>query len=199
VSITPRQYAFTMVELVCAIVLLAVLAGVIVPRILSWDARRAEEQVLAAADLLTSAGRRSAFSTQRVAVEFDAREARLSVVWRRPGDPASFDADPGTWEPDPLTPAVTLEGLRLVRAWAGQEELNPRGFRAALQDDSSAGGRVPLALMLAEERSGRRWVVRLPALSDRARVIADASEADLAAADPDVVDLDALGMREQPW
>jgi type II secretory pathway pseudopilin PulG len=188
-----------MVELVCAIVLLAVLAGVIVPRILSWDSRRTEEQVMAAADLLSSAARRSTFSTQPIAVEFDGGESRLSAVWRRPGDPASFETGPASWEPDPLTPAVTLEGLRLVRAWADGMELNPRGFRVMLRDDQAAGGRIGLALMLVEERGGRRWVVRLSPWSERAWVIADASEADLARPDPEVVDLDALGMREQPW
>jgi len=199
VTSRPRHPAFTMVELVCAIVLLAILAGVIVPRILSWDSRRTEEQVLAAADLLSSAARRSAFSTQRVAVEFDSREARLSVVWRKPGDPTSFELTPGTWEPDPLTPPVQLEGLTLLRAWAGGVELNTRGFRAALRDDQSAGGRVPLAIMLVEERGGRRWAIRLSPLSERAEVIADASDADLTAPDPAVIDLDAMGMREQPW
>lgn len=196
---SPRHHAFTLVELVCAIVLLAILAGVIVPRILSWDSRRTEEQVLAAADLLSSAARRAAFSTQRVAIEFDAADARLSVVWRKPGDPTSFELTPGTWDPDPLTPPVQLEGLRLVRASAGGLDLNTQGFRAALQDDQAAAGRVSIALMLLDERSGRRWAVRLSPLSERAEVLADANDADLTAPDPAIIDLDAMGMREQPW
>lgn len=188
-----------MVELVCAIVLLAVLAGFIVPRVLSWDSRRTDEQVQAVADLLSGVARRAAFSTQRVALEYDAAERRLSVACRRSGDPASFEPGPGAWEPDPLTPPVVLEDLRLLRAVASGLELNPQRFRVALQDDLAAGGRIPLAILLADERTDRRWVVRLSPLSERAWVIADASDADLTSPDPFVVDLDALGMREQPW
>lgn len=195
----PACAAFTLVELVVVIVILAILAGVIVPRMLSWDSRRVDETVHATADLLSSAARRSAFSTQPLAIEFDSDQARLKLSVRKPEDPESFEFTKGVWEEDPLTPSVRLEDLKVVRAVAGAKDLGSRSFLAQVQDDQAAGGRVPLALMLADEKSKRTWVIRLPALAQRATIIENGVDADLTAPDQESVDLDAQGKREEPW
>lgn len=166
---------------------------------ISWDSRRTDQTIRAVETLLSSAAQRTVTSTQTIALQFDAEANVLRLLWKKPEDPRSFDLTQGVWQPDNLAPQVKLDSLTLARAVSGQSDFGSRSFRAALQDQSAAGGRVPIALLIRDERADRAWLIRLSAGSSRATIIANATEADLSAPDPEIIDLDALGKREEPW
>ncbi|MFA6043993.1 MAG: type II secretion system protein, partial [Phycisphaerales bacterium] len=70
-----------MVELIVVVVMLGVLAGLVGPRLLGWTHRHTEAAALKLADLLSAASRRDTLSSQRVAVDYDAKRgtARMQV------------------------------------------------------------------------------------------------------------------------
>lgn len=189
------QPGFTLIEVIVVVVILAVLAGVAIPRLLSTSDRRGEAEAQAAASLITQAARRQMLTTTRVAVEYDAAAGSLKVVSLKPGDVTSFDGRERVWAEDLLLPRVALEAVEVVAATSSTTALDPGRFHAELSD---GGGRVTFAMVLRDRITGSEWTVRLPLTSDRALLSAGNEMRD-AQADPDTVDLDDTGRRDNPW
>jgi prepilin-type N-terminal cleavage/methylation domain-containing protein len=190
---------FTFVELVIVVIILAVATGMAVPRLLSWKSRKGEQVVQAVADLFSAAAKRDTFATERVAVDFDASTGRMKLVSLRVSNPANFDAGSEQWMDDPLAPNVTLEGVRLVSGMAGAMDLDTRKFRMEFAGAGAAQGRAGVALLFSDEEAGQRWVVRLSPSATRAEVLPGQNVKSLQTGDPDAIDLDATGMRDDPW
>ena len=185
------QRGFSLVELVTVVVILAVLAGLVTPRLISSDDRRARAEAESAADLLSAAARRDLFTSQRIAVEYDSRDGRLRVLTRRPLDAGSFGSADERWLEDPLAPSVQFQDLSIEEVMAAGARLDARRFRIEFPP---AGTRPEVVLVLADSR-GSKWTARLGALHERAGI----TEGLGAAADTGWVDLDATGRREDPW
>jgi prepilin-type N-terminal cleavage/methylation domain-containing protein len=190
--------AFTFVELVVVIVILAVVAGMVIPRLTSWKSREGELAVNIVADLLTAAAKRDTYSTQRSAIEFDASTGRFRLLALRVRDVQSFDPGGEEWVEDPLSPAAKLEGANLMSATAGIAELDPKRFQIEFPGAGSAQGRPGLALVFADT-AGQQWTVRLPSTATRAEVTPGVSRAGSTTGDSYAVDLDATGRRDDPW
>lgn len=186
-----RAKAFTLVELITVIVIIAIAAGLIMPRIVNWDERRAEAGVRRVADVLSGAARRHLFSTQRLAIDFDGQTGRLRVVALRLAAPASFDGTDSAWVEDPLTPSADLEGLSLLEAAADSRALDERRFRVELPP---AEPRPAITLRLESTGGRALWTVHLPASGEQAAVIVGEG-----APPSDRVDLDEAGLRDEAW
>lgn len=181
--------AFTLVEVITVIVILAVLSSLVVPRLVNWDERRAEAGVGQVADVLSGAARRHLFTTQRLALDF--ADGRLRVLALRLRDAASFDAGNERWQDDPLTPAVELDGLEVADASSDGRPLDPRRFRVEFP---VAEPRPAIVLRLAATRGRGTWTVSLPPTAERADVL----PGDARAEDPRI-DLDRAGLRDEAW
>jgi type II secretory pathway pseudopilin PulG len=184
-----------MIELIVVVVVLAVLAGIAVPRMLAGDNRRAQAEAESVAMLLTQAARRQMLTTSRIAAEYDADFGAFKIMVLKPGDAANFDGRDRVWTQDPLLNSVPLASLEVVTATSNAASLDPRRFHAELSD---AGGRVALALLLRDPSTGSEWTVRLPLAGDRALLIAGRDQRD-PQLDPDTIDLDDAGRRDSPW
>jgi prepilin-type N-terminal cleavage/methylation domain-containing protein len=183
--------AFTLIELITVIVILAVVSGLLLPRLVNWDERRAEARVQRAADVLSAAARRHLFSTQRLALGFDRESGSLRVQVLRLSTPASFDAGNAAWVDDPLTVSAELEGLDVIEVIADSKALDGRRFRIELPP---AEPRPAIALTLATPGEQGVWTVQLPAAAERATVtVGRAPVID------ERIDLDQAGLRDEAW
>lgn len=186
-----RHSAFTLVELITVVVILAVLSAMVVPRVVNWDERRAESSVREVADTLSGAARRHLFSTQRLAIDF--AEGRLRLLTLRLRDPGSFSTNDQSWLEDPLTPSVQLTDLELIEASADGRALDPRRFRVDLPA-AEPRPQIVLRLAMTGGRNRTEWIIHLPPTADRAAVTTD----DDAVFDTRL-DLDRAGLRDEPW
>jgi prepilin-type N-terminal cleavage/methylation domain-containing protein len=146
---------FTLIELVVVILLVAVLAGLIVPRLISTGEREARAEAEAVAALVGAASRRAALSAQPLALDYDG--AALRAMTLRARDPMVFEVGNLFWTPELLLPAVELSHLRLASASADAEALDARGWRIELGGDAR-----PELLINLQDPRGRVWTVLLP-------------------------------------
>lgn len=186
-----RPRAFTLIELVAVMVILAIASALIVPRVMSGGVRQAEARLSALADVLTFAAKRARLAGQRVALEHDQRAERLVVLVRRSADATSFDSE-ATWREDPLLPAASLEGLEIREARVDGASIDLTRTRFEL---NSAGARAELTLALEAPGLNRSWTVLLDPWLDRAAWRAGVELSERAVQ----VDLDAAGRRDDAW
>lgn len=185
-----------MIEVVVVVIVLAVLAGLAVPRLIGSSNRRGRQEAESVAALLTQAVRRQMLTTQRVAVDYDSSDGRLSVSTLKPSDLTNFDARDRQWIGDPLLPPVALEAAELASASSNASALNAGHFHAELSD---AGGRVSFSMVLRDVSSGSMWTIRLPLASDRAVLSEGRDLRTDTDGDADTIDLDQAGRRDSPW
>lgn len=188
---------FTLFEAVVVIVLLAVLTGVIVPRLASPSARRASVEVDRVVQLLSSAASREQLTMQRVGINAagDDRGDRefhtvLSVVRYTPDARLTGG---GAWSADPLLPTAGLEVLSIVSVTSDGASLDPSRFRVEFR---AAEPRPELVIVLEDPASEprRRWTIVLSPGATRARVV----EGSAGQGDTDTLDLDR-GAGGTPW
>lgn len=169
-------------------VVLAVLAGAIVPRLTSSAGRRARVEAQALASTLSAAAMRDAVSSQRVALDFDGATLRAMAY-------GSTDGDPDTarlWRADPLIPEARLQELSLAAAHTDLARLSGETFRIEFP---RMGRRPAIELQLVDSR-GEAWRVSLA--SGATRAVAGPARENLSGAAV-VVDLDASGQGRHPW
>lgn len=204
VSMSPAvpdgRRGFTLIELVLVIVILAVLAGAIAPRVLSWNARGDETGVAAVAELLSVAARREMLTGQRLALDYDGEGGRLRLLTQRLSDGTGGRPVAPAWRDDPLAPAVQLDNIRVLSAAADGVELSSRRWRIEF---IPATVRPSIVLLLGDEsgasnRAGA-WIVELPPAAARAMVTERHASGRAAPVQGASIDLDALGAAEDPW
>lgn len=208
--------AFTLIEVIVVIVMLAVLAGIVLPRMAGSDSRLADAQAQRVASVLSIVGWRGAVAPEPMELEFDpvSDSIRLLVNRAAPGqgdDPATPPVR--AWRVDPIVAPVVLDRLSVQEAWWGSQ-LAPRTSARAGSGSSGLGAwrisipadrpREPIVLVLADKSRTKDGVstyrVELVPGRTTARVTPGdappAIEADRAGGE---MDLDALGLGEQPW
>lgn len=189
---TAPSPAFTLIESIVVIVILAVSAGLIVPRMIDRDSRRAELEARSMRDLLSVAARRLAAATSQLAIDGDASGARVLVL----GSPQEYDpfSSRRPWRLDPLVPPVVLEWTRVGQVIVDGVELPPGSWRINLDPASTP---VTVAMLLSAER--RAWRIDLSPDSTAASLAAVAPGVRLDPLPPQWVDLDAIGREDDPW
>jgi prepilin-type N-terminal cleavage/methylation domain-containing protein len=190
-SQTTRR-AFTLIELVVALVLVAVLAGLIIPRLVSTGDRKSRAEAASVAELVSVAARRAALSTQRIALDFDS-ELGLRVLALRARDPQSFAPGNVEWQPDVLAPPPSLSQVRVVSAISDGRALPAGRWRV----EFAPGSRKPDLMVALEDDQGRAWTVVLPSEAQTAGLVSG-SPRDVGVLSTSI-DLDATGKADQPW
>lgn len=203
-SLTVR--AFTLVEMIVVIIILAVLASVIAPRLSGQSERAAEGEAAAVQRLLTAAAERAALTGgQGVGIEYvrGERAATISIVQRQTAPAgAAQRSDPG-WRPDALAAPVELTHLELKHAAADGRRLDASRWLVPM---GGAQARPGLGLSLAPRDSSGRFGFHIELTPDATvatRRAVSASEAGGPARlllTPDrMIDLDATGRGDSTW
>jgi type II secretory pathway pseudopilin PulG len=188
----PRLTAFTLIELVVAIIILAVMAGLIVPRLLSTADRRIRAEVESVADVVTVAARRASLSTQRVALLYDGGTS-LRVMVLRAKDLSSFAPGNLEWVPDMLAPVPSLNEVSVTSATADGKQLPSSSWRVEFVPST----RNPDLAIGLEDSAGRPWTVVLGGDSIQARAMGGTPTQ--VGVQTTATDLDAGGKGDQPW
>jgi type II secretory pathway pseudopilin PulG len=185
----PRHPAFTMIELVLAIVVLAISALVVVPRLVSRDRRQEEQAAQGVREALSAAARREALTSRGVAIEFDGQSGTLSVL--SPEARAEGDwSRQVVWTPDLFVTPASLGPVELVLAVVDSVPQPANRWRAVL---SGLDIRPEVRLTLRGASTGQTWVITLAPDSTAAAMTADGAGASVA------VDLDRTGLRDAAW
>ncbi len=180
--------AFTMVEIIVVVVILGVLAGLMVPRVISSSGREARRAAEAAAEVLSAAARRDSLSTQRVAIDFDGSLGTLKLV--KMGTNARGEA---AWVDDQLAPRAEMGSAIVTSAMSDTLTLDASGqFRVEFP---VMGRRPDVTLVIEDSRRRETYRVVLSSSAVRARVVMPGQSAEASA----VTDLDAQGKGEQAW
>jgi prepilin-type N-terminal cleavage/methylation domain-containing protein len=183
---------FTLIELVVVVLLLAIVTGLIAPRLLDLSRRRADETARSVRNLLSIAAYRDAVGQQRISLEYSQTDRTLALLTLR----APPEGGAAAWLPDALIPPVALEGVSIRSAMLDGAALDPASWRVEFPRHQPRGS-VELVLQsdagVAGAGSPSLFVVSL---------LPSASEATLdagAGAVPVPIDLDASGMGTSTW
>lgn len=182
---------FTLIELIVVVVLVAVVSGLIAPRVLDVGRRRTDEAARSVRNLLSIAAHRDAIGQQRLAIEHSDDPAALTLMSLRvPAGEADL-----RWAPDALVAPAPLDGLRVASVSLGGAALQSRGFRIEFPRHEP---RQNIEIVLEEDpppRAGapRRFVVSLLAGSTQATLDAEAARV------PASIDLDGAGRGTSTW
>lgn len=175
-----------MIELIVVVILLSVLVGLITPRMLGWTRRQTEATALKFADLLSAAARRDVLSSQRVAIDFDAKRAsaRVQVL--------AISGAQSAWQGDPLVPDVLFNEVALTSITSDGVTLDPSSWRIEF---SAGASRPAIGAVLVGDSGKETYRVDLPARGTRA--IVTQGETPPQGIEPE--DLDAEGKAESSW
>jgi len=202
--------AFTLVELIVVIVILGVLSGLVVPRFMVNDRRRAEAEVRALAGMLTLVAQRDGLGNHQMALDFQSLRSSVRLDTRRRlgaterSGAAGASGALGQWRPDPLLSEVTLSAAEHIETRFDGKPADDRSWRVELAPGGSGVPRPLIEIVIAQRGSGRQakpaWVIEL---------LPNAPEANIVTADPRTgapigrapgsVDLDRLGRSDVAW
>ncbi len=193
----PRRAAFTMIELICVVLVLSVTAGLIVPRVVGNEARAQETKARAIADLFSAIARKDALSDEPLRLQFDREKQTLEfLVLRRDSLQTSFNN--AGWVKDPLAADIPLDDITPGTLSLDGVSQFPDNWTIEFPQTAT---RQPVHLTLdAINESGKpvpAWVVELLPYETKATIRRAG-----AASDPlrnRLVDLDAVGRGESPW
>ncbi len=179
--------AFTLIELIVALVILSVLAAAIAPRLGDDGARRAARAAIGVRNLLSVAAHRDSLGGERLAVAHDPEGRTVSLEAFR-----SASNGERVWRADPLTPAAGLGPLTMVSAALDGRVLDAGAWRIELPEHEP---RPVIELTLERPGTKERWtIVLLPGATEAE--IADAATLPMLARP---VDLDAQGTGSSAW
>lgn len=201
--------AFTLIELIIVIIILAIMAGVLLPRIVGDSARRVEAESRRVQRLVNIAAERQAFAPEPIAIEYDQDAAELRLAVRREPDAASSrrPVQGDGWFADPIVLPVALSDGVLSNAWLDGRPLPARGWRIIF---SPLEPRPAITLQIdprtagsARPRPGENvfgWQVSLlPDEPAATRTAVRAGEIAIPLLATRAVDLDAAGRGDKPW
>ncbi len=226
---TASSPAFTLIEVIVVIVMLAILAGIVVPRMAGADSRLADAQAAAAGSMLSIVGWRAAVAPEAMELEYDPVSNSLRLLVNRATvNPDNPQPGPRSWRQDPLVTPLVLDRLSIKEAWSGAQRAERSNHRVSPSSSSgwqrgTAGTgsastssawsiaipvdrpREPIILILTDvQRSKDSTTYRVELLPGRttARVTSGVGTAPAPSLDSGgttELDLDAIGLGEQPW
>jgi len=195
-----------MIELIVVVVMLGVLGGLIVPRMMSTERRRAQARVEALAGMLTVVAQREALGSHRMRMSYDEKRGTvrldaLRVIGERGERRSGADVlGEDDWRPDPLVPEAVLEGISLAEVrfdgrpvederW--QVEFVPGVPRAMIE--------MVVQAQTSTGRAGRVWLVELLPYAPEADIVTVGAGGVAEGRRARSVDLDAMGRGEVEW
>ncbi|MBL8991214.1 MAG: hypothetical protein JNJ48_06505 [Phycisphaerae bacterium] len=189
--------AFSMIEIVVVVALLAIVGGVIVPRLVSTGARQAQVEAQAVRAMLSAAAQRDALSNQSMALEYDGATRELSLWVQLTGE----NEGDAVWAPAPLVRPVRVETGQLRSVAIDGRAVNAPQWRI---DFPGGQPRPSLSVLIVFDGSAlggnAAWQVDLPPDATAAMVTPLPGESDWRPATSNSgVDLDATGRRSTPW
>jgi len=194
--------AFTLVEVLVVMVIIAILATLTVPRLIGAQGRQAEVEAQSVRTLLSQAAQRDAVSSEPLAINFDHEKGELTIqaLLPLPGEEEGGRRD---WRPLPLFRPLRLTSLVIAQAAAdGQAQPPDTSFRVVFAGEG-AKPRPTLSLLLhtAPDLPGkaRAWQADLLPGQTVAAIRTVATADQIAAPQTTTVDLDLEGLRTQPW
>src|SRR5262249_48867512 len=113
-----------MLEVIVTVVIIAILATAVLPRLAAMGGRETRASALAVGDLISTAARRDSLTSQRVAISFDSERTRLTLTTLVTSPDQGNVAE---WREDRLIPAVDLGDTRLVDALADGVPMDAKG------------------------------------------------------------------------
>lgn len=205
--------AFTLIELIVVIIIVAIFAGLTLPRAFGNSDRLADVECQDVQRLLTIAAERESLSPEPVGLEYDHRASTLRLLVRRigsafaPRGAGASGASETSWVADPLISPVTLSRTTLTGAWADGRALAKDGWRLVfsqsdprpslvLQVDGKNGG----SSVGGGNAAGSSWYVALSADAPGAvRAPANSGMYSPTWAGDRSTDLDSLGRGQKAW
>ncbi len=201
--------AFTLLELVVVVVMIAILATVFLPRLTGQSQRQAEGEAIRVQQLVTAAAERSSLAGGQVAIRYTTSDEgpTLAVVSREPAplENARARTTP-SWKPELLIDPLRLEHLELKHATSDGRRLDPRQWVVPL---NGAMTRPALSLVLGQKDTPAGAAYRIDLAQDAIEArrtglapdqIGVAGSRALQAGPPErAVDLDATGRGDSPW
>ncbi|MFN9993467.1 MAG: prepilin-type N-terminal cleavage/methylation domain-containing protein [Phycisphaerales bacterium] len=182
--------AFTMIEALVVIVIIAVVSAAVVPRAFRTSDREARASLDNLAELLSVAARRDAYASQPIALSGDAASQRVEL-WSRNQDPVNGQL---AWTADILTPAATLSGIAIRAVTIDGADYDPRKWWYEFPQNVR---RPTLVLTVASEVTEETWTVELLSGASRAVIVDGSGQRPID--EVGTVDLDAVGRAEAPW
>ena len=182
--------AFTIIEVVIVVLVLAVLASVVIPRLGGVGRRTEKLTVDRVGNLLAAFSYRDSMASGSSAIEYDANQHSLILLLLR-RDPQS-DSEQEIWMRDVLSPVVMLPETIELKAFEDGEML-PNGDWALLTNMD--GTRPKIEFQLVGENVNASLMLdpwaQTPSVVDE--------NAPNAAILSDAIDLDAVGQDKDPW
>ena len=190
------------------ITILGVLSGLVVPRFLSNDRRRAQAEVRAVAGLLTLVAQRDALGNHQMALDYEALRSSIRLDTRRRLGPTDRKnaASPalGEWRPDPLLSEIPLSAAEIVEVRFDGRPADDRSWRIELAPGGSGNPRPLIEIVLAQRsakgKAKNAWLVELiPSAPEAAIITADPRTGAAVGRAPASIDLDRAGRSDVPW
>jgi len=184
-------------ELVVVVVLLAISAGLVVPRLVGGEDRKVRAGAERIGELLSALARRDAMMSQPMVLLLDGERDRLMAeVLLREGIEGA-----ASWREDRLLPDATLEGLKLVSVQADGAELDTTNLRVEFDQFSP---RPALRVVVSDAKDRFFWSADLATSALQAEVVAgDVRQVRAVGRGADgnqsVTDLDDAGLGETGW
>ncbi len=214
----PFARGFSIVEVIVVIVIIAILSGLVVPRMVAGSSRSAELEAKEVRMMLTTLAQRDAISGQRLALDFDKEKNRLSILVQNgendpaAGAPITSGSGPapigGDWKPAPLIRPLTfaytaitqftLDGTPVAASLANKSVRGPGSWRIEV-DQNQKRPAMSLLIAAADDADKRAFQIDLLPGQTAAAIKYLTSSSQWTPVATEAIDLDATGMRETPW
>jgi prepilin-type N-terminal cleavage/methylation domain-containing protein len=185
-----RAKAFTLIELIVVVVILAITAVAVVPKFTGTLRQESSNAVDRVAELMRLFAYRQALGSQQVALWRDGADGRIHLIVKDtdPADPTSAPE----WRADRFAAPVALpEGLELLEIRKDDQRVDPAEWTIA----SVPGGERPKVEIRLAGHGVDATVVLPPGSPSVVRVDADKPEPFARAQ----IDLDQAGRSREPW
>ncbi|MFG0291684.1 MAG: type II secretion system protein [Phycisphaerales bacterium JB050] len=204
IAVSSRAHrAFTLMEVIVVLIVMAIAMGMIVPRVSTSTHRQSENMVRAVSSMVALCAQRSVAGSEISALVYDAEERTLRVEVLRQ-ERGNYDRTDREWRSDPFAPEVRLETCRVQRVVMDGVSFNQESFRLVFEPGVQ---RPQVSMTIAEgesepdgyQRSDQRvWQIDLPSYALRP-VVSGLSTGAVELGAPQPIDLDAMGQVEESW
>ena len=182
--------AFTIVEVLVVVVLLAAVAGLVAPRLTNNAARRVTAAAESTAEALSALARRDAMLSQPLALTYDQASNMLrSTVLQR-----DLQRNTVAWKSDALLPEADLGDAKLLAVTADGAELGVSELRIEFDQFQP---RPSLRIVLTDAKGGNPVSIDMPASSLQATIVSGDIRQQPGATR--AIDLDDEGKERQAW